>query len=641
MSDFFQAYAERSEAPPDFADRLAERLIAGFRRWSGGETRRDADAGFAAIRQMAEQRRGTPLAEQRAALRYRLHRDGYSDQLIVECLALCTLGLAEAGLPAPTAIACAAARQQLQGHLVAVSAADDRLAALALAVTAATLCGDPVHLLAPGEARAGKLAGLVSAYGKPLGISVAVVGNEMDFSAKRAAYAADVVCSTVLATGLDYLRDRLALGARQGRLATVASRLAGDLPAAERLLLRGLHWVFVDDAELVMIDDARLPLVISTEVSFPGERLLYEQAMELALALAQDVDFAVVAGSPELTDDGRQRLARLVSPLGGVWAARRRSEELIGIALRALHEFQRDRDYRVLRGRVIFAPVAGAADQEPSEGDQILQRLTEVKEGCTLTGRREVLGRVSVPRFLNRYLRLAGVCTDPSDTAAEFWSIYGRRLNGEVRSHRPLPLRARVFASAPERLAAVLRHVGGGRDGGYSTIVCVSTPAAAQGIGAALAEAGLPAGVLRGSGDAADQQALSSLDSPGAVVLACHPAERNVGRSPSAVPLHLLVPELLEAPRQLGTLGRVYAATRGEQLLALDDEMVDTLTPGVLADWLRRRTGTTGELPAMPARWLARWLQAGMHREQRIQREELLSRDVYLAASLAFSGRQD
>lgn len=641
MSDFLQPYAERSEASPNFADRLVERLAAELRRWSGGDGWPDADTTFAAIRQLAEHGRTTPLAEQRAALRYRLRRDGYSAARILEGLALGSLGFAAASLAAPTAIACAAAREQLRGSLVTVDAADDRLAALLLAVTAATLCGDPVHLLARSEVRASELARLLGASAKALGISVALVGNDMDFRAKREAYAADVVCSTVQAIGLDYLRDRLALGARQGRLATVASRLAGDLPAAERLLLRGLYWVFVEDAELVMIDDARLPLVISTEAAFPGERLLYEQALELARALAQDRDFVFAAGTPELTDDGRQRLARLVSPLGGVWAARNRSEELIGIALRALHEFQRDRDYRVLRGRVIFIPAAGAADEEPSEGDQILQRLTEIKEGCALTGRREVLGRVSVPRFLNRYLRLAGVCADPSATAAEFWSIYGRRLSGEARSRQQLPVRARVFVSAPDRLGALIRYVAGGVAGAYSTMICVGTPAALQTLCAALAEAGLAAGVVRGSGDAADRQALAGLDSPGAVVLACYPAERNVSRVASTVPLHLLVPELREAPRQVAMLCRVYSAAQSELLLALDDETVEALTPGGVADWLRHRAGDDGELSVVSARWLARYLQTAMHREQSILRAELLSRDIYLAASLAFSGRQD
>lgn len=641
MNDFLQPYAERAEAAPNFADRLVERLAAGLRRWSGRDGRPDAASLVAAIRQVAAHGAATPLAEQRASLRYRLRRDGYREPLILESLALVALGFAAAGRAAPTASACAAARRQLQGRLVTLVAAEDRLAALLLAATAAALCGEPVHLLARSTARAGELARLLGAAAQPLGIRVAVVGNEMDFGAKREAYAADVVCSTVPAIGLDYLRDRLVLGARQGRLAAVAARLAGELPGAERLLLRGLNWVFVEDAELVMIDDARLPLVISTEVALPGERLLYEQALELARALAQDRDFVLSAGTPELTDDGRQRLARLVSPLGGVWAAKGRSEALIGIALRALYEFQRDRDYRVSRGRVIFAPAAATADQEPSEGDQILQRLTEIKEGCALTGRREVLGRVSVPRFLNRYLHLAGVCAEPAATADEFWSIYGRSLSGETRLRPPPRHDARVFVSAPERLAALLRHAAGGAAGGYATLVCVGAPAALPTIAAALAAAGLPAGVVAGTGDAADQQALASLDRAGAVVLACHPAERNVGRAPSAVPLHLLVPELREAPRQLAMLCRVYGAARSAQLLALDDETVAALMPAVLLDWLCDRAGADGELPVLPARWAARLLQAAMQRELRLLRAELLSRDVYLAATMAFSGRQD
>ena len=573
--------------------------------------------------------------------RYRLRRDGYTEALIVECLALCSIGMERKGIAKPSAVSYAAAAAQLRRGVAAVADDQSRIEALGLAVTAAALLGEPVHVLARSDVRAVSLAQLLGAYADPMGVSVAVVAQGMDFRARREAYAATVTCTTTREIGLDYLRDRLQFGARQGQLANVAARLAGDAPVEERLLLRGLYCAFVDDAELVMIDDARMPLVIAAEADQSRERLLYEQAVELARALDEERDFTMGDGEPTLTDDGRQRLALLVSPLGGIWAARQRCEELIIIALRALHEFVRDRDYQVVQGRVVFPTPAGKEGEDRTEGDELLQKLTEVKEGCALSGRRDVLARVSVPRFLNRYLRLAGVSSGVQSVTGEISSLYGLRVMGENQPSSTVPCKPRVFVSAQGLLDAIVRHALDSVAAGYAVMIALRSQQEAQTVMEALAGAGIQAGVVRGRGDEADRNTLAALEEPGAVVITCHPAERGVTRVPADVPLHLLVAELHDSRRHVEMLCRIYAASRCETFLALDNEIVKTLMPVVVATWARRRADAEGEVRPPWSVWLTRRIQAAMEREQRLLREELQSRDVHLGDLLAFSGRND
>ncbi|MBI4292467.1 MAG: hypothetical protein HY661_13400 [Betaproteobacteria bacterium] len=635
-----RGYPERDDVRRALADRVVERVSARLHRMLGRGLG-DADAYVRQIERMADSLRAAPPQERLPQMRYRLRRDGYTDSLILECLALCSIGLEQKGIAQPAAVSYVAAAALLRRSIVAVADDDSRFAALALAVTAGALRGEPVHVLTRGDARAVEIARLLGTYCDPMGVRVAAVAPGMQFRAKREAYAATVVCSSTRETGLDYLRDRLQLGARQGELANVAARLSGDAPVEERLLLRGLYCAFVEDAELVMIDDARLPLVISAEADRSRERLLYEQALELARALDQERDFTMENGEPALTDDGRQRLAQLVSPLGGIWAARNRCEELIVIALRALREFVRDRDYQVVQGRVVFPAPAGKEGEDRSEGDEMLQKLTEVKEGCALSGRRDVLARMSVPRFLNRYLRLAGVCSDARPVEHEFWSLYGLRVTGEDLPRKTLPCKARVFVSAQARLDAIVRRAVESPAGGYAVMIAMRSQQEAQTVLEVLAAAGIRAGVVLGRGDDADRQTLAGLAQAGAVVMTCYPAERSVTRDPTDVPLHLLVAELHDARRHVDMLCSVYSAIRCEMLLSLDNEIVKALAPAAVATWMRRRAGHDGEAPSRLSHWLTRRLQTAMEREQRLLREELLSRDVYLNDLLAFSGRHD
>lgn len=635
-----RGYAERDDARESFADRVAQNLSARLQRAFHGDFG-DTQALYRDVKQAAAAWGDVAPREQLPGIRYRLRRDGYSEPLIRECLALCSVALQKQGVALPSEAAFAAAAVQLRCGVAAVADDNSRFAGMALAVAALAFRGDPVHVLTRSDERAKMVAQLLKSYLDAFGFSVSTVIPGMDARARREACGSEVVCSTVRELGLDYLRDRLQLGVRQGELTMMAARLAGDAPVQDRLILRGLHCAIVEDADLVMIDDARLPLVIAAEADQSRERLLYEQALELARALESDRDFVMETSEPELTEEGARRLAQLVSPLGGVWAARSRREELIGIALRALHEFVRDRDYRVVQGRVIFPPPPGNDAEEPTEGDEILQKLTEVKEGCALSGRRDVLARMSVPSFLKRYIHLAGVCSDVRATSSEIWNLYGVRVTGEEQLPVSVACDASVFLTARQKLDAITSRIASAAAEGYSVVIALRSQMEGQAILEQLAAAAISVRVVQGRGGDEDRQALESLEQPGAVVVSCQPAERGVLRVPGDIRLYLLVAELHDARRHVDQLCRVYAAQRCEMLLSLEDEVVKTLAPPLLTGWASTTARDDGELPAPWSGRLVRRIQSAMERELRLSREELLSRDAYLGDLLAFGGRQD
>jgi preprotein translocase subunit SecA len=617
-----RGYPERDDVPVSVADRVVGAMSARLQRLCNRGFA-DAEKTCSLIREKAEALGEGELHIHLSQLRYRLRRDGYTDVLIADCLALVSSGYLRNKMPLPPAVA------------------DDdvRTAALVLAAAAAALSGNPVHVFVRSDVRAHALAAMLNSHLQEFDMQAAAIVHGMESRIRREAYAAAVTCAVTREIGLDYLRDRIQLGERRGVLAGIASRMSGDVPFDESLLLRGLHCAFVDDAEMLMIDDARLPLMISADADQSRERLLYEQALELARALQLGRDFGLSADGADLTDTGRQRLRQLVSPLGGIWAAQARCEALIVIALRSLHEFMRDRDYQVVRGRVIFPTPPGKAGEERTEGDYVLQKLTEVKEGCVLSGQPDVLARISVPRFLGRYMRLAGVAADAHALAGEFRVLYGAPFFGETASLPSAQFSARVFNSAQARLHALVQRIAVSAQNGRAVIIALRSQSEAQVVMEALVAAGIRAGIVHGRGDDADRAALAAIGHPGAVTLSCYPAERSVLQTAEGVLIDLLVAELHDAHRHIVRLGRIYGASTCESLLSIEDPVMQALLPPLFCEWLAHRAGNGGELSPKWSRWLTRYAQGALEREQRLLREESRSRESYLDDVLAFSGR--
>jgi preprotein translocase subunit SecA len=440
-------YPERDDASQPVLDRAAARLGFAFRNVFARKL--PNRAAFAAdVERFAARARGAALAPLVPALRYRLRRDGFRSELIAECLGLYCAATPEAVAPQ----ALAAARWLVQGGLAELADPGDSRHALAAAALARAIRGDCVHLLTASDAAASSLAQSIQHPFLALGLRVGSIARGTNAAARREAYSCDIVCGACREVAYDYLRDGIRARGRPGAVRSRLERLS--TPGDAAFLLRGLQCALVENADLAMLDDAPAPLIIATDADQSRERLMYEQALELARALVPEKDFTVDEQGIRLADPAARLLERLVAPLGGIWAARQRREALIAAALEALHFLQRDADYRVEQGRVVFPQPAGAPE-EPSAEAQEITKLVEVKEGCRLGARREVLARMFLPRFFARYLHLAGVCADARGLEADFWTLYAlkTRLAG-ARAAAVTP-RVRVFLTNEAKRAAL------------------------------------------------------------------------------------------------------------------------------------------------------------------------------------------
>jgi preprotein translocase subunit SecA len=537
----------------------------------------------------------------------------------------------------------------LRSMVAEMGTGEGKTLAATLAAATAALAGVPVHVITVNSYLAARDAAALAPLYAFLGLSLGVVTEGVKPQDRAAAYRCDITYCTNKDVAFDYMRDRLRQGRRMGNLRRKAERLRG-VAERERSLLRGLHFAIVDEADSVLIDEARTPLILSAGSGEAREPALFDEALALARELRPGADYASIASERriELSRRGRAALEKAESR-GPPWNETEERERLVTQALTALNLMRRDEHYLVRDGKAeIVDEYTGRIlpDRSWTEG---LQELIERKEGLALSERRGTQARMTYQRFFRRYRRLAGMTGTAREVAEELWRVY--RLPVAA-----IPLRR------PSR-RAVRQVVGHGRGEGKwdaiiaevfaihatSAPVLIGTRTVAESIRASarLAAAGIDHVVLSAAQNASEAEIIARAGRFGAVTVATNMAGRgtDIRPDPEALSrggLHVFVSELHEAARidrQLG--GR--AGRQGEPgevhiHASLDDAVVERHFPrplGPAARFLTERCG--GRVAALAAR-LAQYRAERLHARMR---RELLKSDQWIGDAIAFVGEQE
>jgi preprotein translocase subunit SecA len=537
----------------------------------------------------------------------------------------------------------------LHGRIAEMDTGEGKTLTAALAASAAALAGLPAHVITANDYLAERDARTLSPLYRALGLRVGNPLHGMAPAERRAAYGCEVVYASNKELAFDFLRDRVTLGRRRRRLGVALERLTRMDPALDGLLLRGLCFAIVDEADSVLLDEARTPLIISASAAGGDADGLFAQAVALGRALAPERDFRRIPQERriELTDVGRERLADLAQDLDGPWRGPRRREELVAQALGALHLYQRDVHYLVRDDKIQIVDEYTGRVLEDRAWEQGLHQMVEVKEGVPVTGQRQALARTSYQDFFRRYLHLCGMTGTARELAAELHAVYGLDVV-RVPTNRPTRRRrlpTRVFADADAKWAAVAEHVAAVQRSGRPVLVGTRTVAAADRASAALTARGIDHQVLSASQDAAEAEVIAGAGGRGVVTVATNMAGRGTDIQladgiAALGGLHVLATELHDArriDRQLyGRCARQGDPGDHAAFLALDDELIATnlsaAARALLRLWVRLPGGARLAAP------LLRAAQRRAEARNRRLRKRLLKQDERLADSMAFSG---
>ncbi len=652
-----EIYPERPEPRLEWLDRFVASMTGMLAPWLRPHASRFR---WIVERVREEERELGSLAEEGVRkksqdLRLRLRSEGYQEELVAQAFALVRI-IAERAIGMRLFdVQLMGGLILLQGMIAEMETGEGKTLVATLPACTAALAGVPVHIITVNDYLAQRDAQWMGPVYRGLGLSVGTIVHGLSPEAKRAAYRCDVTYCTNKEVTFDYLRDRIVLKDRPSPMRLQLERLYGEHSRVRQLLLRGLHMAIVDEADSILIDEARTPLIISSEGGESDEENLYRTALGVANELAEEEDFTIAASerSLELTEGGRSRITDFDWSKGGAKTSRPHKEELVRQALVAMHLFDRDKQYLVRDGKVQIIDEFTGRLMADRSWEQGLHQFIEIKENCEMTRKKETQARISYQRFFRRYQHLAGMTGTAREVAGELWSIYRLRVVS-VPTNRPLNrvyLPDRVYPSADQRWGAVAQRISEIHEQGRPVLVGTRSVAASEHLSRRLEEAGLPHRVLNARQDQEEAETIARAGEKGQITVATNMAGRgtDIRLAPGVSELgglHVIATERHEArriDRQLfGRCGRQGDPGSSEAIVSLEDELVAAYagTPlKKLARLVGRRPG------AFPARQVGKVIfRRAQRRAESLHakvRHNLLKVDEHMGRFLAFSGRPE
>lgn len=537
----------------------------------------------------------------------------------------------------------------LAGQMAEMPTGEGKTFTAGLAAAVAAVAGIPTHVITVNDYLARRDAEQLAPMFAFLGLSIGTIVSGMELGERRSSYFCDVTYCTGKELVFDYLKDRAAhdVGMNQAQLRL--SRLLG----AQRVpaLLRGLYFGIVDEADSVLIDEARTPLILSENAGTTAATALHEQAIGLAASMKRDEHFALHRGARELhlLPAGRMWLTEQCVSLGGEWAVRCAREHWVLQALRAEHLFHRDEHYIVKDGQVLIVDENTGRALPGRTWEHGLHQIVETREGCPLSDQSRTVARITYQRYFRRYLRLAGMTGTAQEVRQELWRDYGlstvvippnRPCVRRVMRTRCSPTEADKWSMCADSARYMLSM-------GRPVLIGTRSVGASERLSAILRQSGIAHQVLNAMQDEREAELVAQAGQSGRIMVATNMAGRGTDIKPPPVVLergglHVILTEFHESrriDRQLfGRAARQGDPGSAQAIVSLEDPLFTQRA----RTWLKLGGPIASSSPALasPSVEVLRVMaQRSAERLHERTRRNAVKEDDRLEKSLSYSGR--
>ncbi|MBX2821855.1 MAG: accessory Sec system translocase SecA2 [Rhodothermaceae bacterium] len=294
----------------------------------------------------------------------------------------------------------------LNGKLIEMKTGEGKTLSAVLPACVQAMAGKGVHILTFNNYLARRDASWMKPIYDFMGLSVGYIQEGQSAKERKQAYSADITYATAKEAGFDYLRMHLAR-------------------SQEERVQRPFHYAIIDEADSILIDEARVPLVIAGQRQASSTNPYQVATLIQKLQHGADWETDEYQRNVQLTEQG---IDRIEAELGCGNLHDDENYLLLTEVNQALHAhalLHRDIDYIVRDQRIEIVDEFTGRVMDDRRWPDGLQAALEAKESIPIQPGGRILGSIPLQFFLKQYPFLAGMTATAESAAEEIMDFYG------------------------------------------------------------------------------------------------------------------------------------------------------------------------------------------------------------------------
>jgi preprotein translocase subunit SecA len=410
-------------------------------------------------------------------------------------------------IPYPVQVQGAIALQQR--NIIEMQTGEGKTLVAVFAASLNALSGKGVHVLTFNDYLAKRDANWMRPVYAFLGLTVGYIQEQMDARSKQKAYGCDVTYATAKEIGFDYLRSCMAYDPTE-------------------ILLRDFNYAIVDEADAILIDEARNPLVFAGKID---DRPIDLHAIaQYVSRLVATIDYRKDehARNVYLTDSGIAKTEYFFSILNLYDDSHRDLLIAVNLALQAKALLHKDIDYIVDRDRVKLVDEFTGRIMEDRKWQNGLQAAVEAKEGLPVLAEGRILNSISLQHLMGCYPKVSGMTGTARHAADEFANFYGLGVT-VIPPHKPCrrtDQHDRIFTHKASKLKSILEEVKKIHSTGRPILIGTLTVKESEELQVEMERHGLACTVLNARNNESEAMIIENAGSYGAITISTNMAGR-------------------------------------------------------------------------------------------------------------------
>ncbi len=396
-----------------------------------------------------------------------------------------------------------------EGDVAEMKTGEGKTLTATMAVYLNALEGKGTHVVTVNEYLASRDAEWMGNIYRFLGLTVGCNLREKNVQEKKEAFDCDITYTTNSEIGFDYLRDNMA-------------------KTTQNRVLRGLHYAIIDEADSILIDESRTPLIISGGSGTTASSYVTADRCVKMMRKDRDYTIDVEKKTCSLTDKGVELVQKMFSIdnlFDSEWSD---LTHRIQQALKANYIMKRDTEYMVSGDEILLIDGFTGRVMKGREYSDGLQQAIQAKEHVTIKPETVTLATITYQNFFRLYDKLAGMTGTAKTEEEEFRKVYNMRVIC-IPTNKPVIReddKDDIFGNANAKYTALCNDVKERHDKGQPILIGTPSVEKSEIIDNMLTEMEIPHEVLNAKNHAREAAIIAQAGQKGAVTIATNMAGR-------------------------------------------------------------------------------------------------------------------